>query len=94
MNSPQEEKCSQTTAPLAQGTQEMTNIGMISVQRSRTQTQEYILGAKIVPFDMFAKKSLALVNKSKAVVTPGFRRQTEFEPCTCQDQQFTYTAVT
>jgi hypothetical protein len=27
-------------------------------------------------------------------VTPGFRRQTEYEPCTCQDQQFTYTAVT
>jgi hypothetical protein len=28
------------------------------------------------------------------VVTPGFRRQTECEPCTCQDQQFTYTSVT
>jgi hypothetical protein len=28
------------------------------------------------------------------VVTPGFRRQTECEPCTCQDQLFTYTAVT
>jgi asparagine synthetase A len=27
-------------------------------------------------------------------VTPGFRRQTECEPCTCQDQQFTYTVVT
>jgi hypothetical protein len=27
-------------------------------------------------------------------VTPGFRRQTECEPCTCQDQQFTYTTVT
>ena len=27
-------------------------------------------------------------------VTPGFRRQTECEPCKCQDQQFTYTAVT
>jgi hypothetical protein len=27
-------------------------------------------------------------------VTPGFRRQTECEPCTCQDQLFTYTAVT
>jgi hypothetical protein len=51
----QEEKFSQTTAPLAQGTQEMTNIDMISVQQSRTQTQEYILGAKIVPSDMFAK---------------------------------------
>jgi hypothetical protein len=28
------------------------------------------------------------------IVTPGFRRQTECEPCTCQDEQFTYTAVT
>jgi hypothetical protein len=28
------------------------------------------------------------------IVTPGFRRQTECEPCTCQDQQFTYIAVT
>jgi hypothetical protein len=27
-------------------------------------------------------------------VTPGFRRQTECKLCTCQDQQFTYTAVT
>jgi hypothetical protein len=27
-------------------------------------------------------------------VTPGSRRQTECEPCTCQDQLFTYTAVT
>jgi hypothetical protein len=27
-------------------------------------------------------------------VTPGFRRQNECEPCMCQDQQFTYTAVT
>ena len=29
-----------------------------------------------------------------AHVTPGFRRQTECEPCTCQDQLFTYTSVT
>jgi hypothetical protein len=29
-----------------------------------------------------------------ATVTPGFKRQTECEPCTCQDQLFTYTAVT
>jgi hypothetical protein len=40
MNLPQEEKCSQTIAPLAQGTQEMTNIDMSLVQQSRTQTQE------------------------------------------------------
>jgi hypothetical protein len=30
----------------------------------------------------------------KRSVTPGFRRQTECEPCTCQDQLFTYTTVT
>jgi hypothetical protein len=29
-----------------------------------------------------------------AVSHPVFRRQTECEPCTCQDQLFTYTAVT
>jgi hypothetical protein len=27
-------------------------------------------------------------------VTPGFGRQTECEPCTCQDQKLTYTAIT
>jgi serine phosphatase RsbU (regulator of sigma subunit) len=27
-------------------------------------------------------------------VTLGFRRQTECEPCTCQDQKLTYTAIT
>jgi hypothetical protein len=27
-------------------------------------------------------------------VTPGFGRQTECEPCTCQDQKFTYTTIT
>jgi hypothetical protein len=31
---------------------------------------------------------------ARGYVTPGFRRQTECEPCTCQDQLFTYTAVT
>jgi hypothetical protein len=30
----------------------------------------------------------------KAGVTPGFRRQTECKPCTCQDQKFTYTTIT
>jgi hypothetical protein len=29
-----------------------------------------------------------------AYVTPGFRTQIEYEPCTCQDKQFTYTVVT
>jgi hypothetical protein len=29
-----------------------------------------------------------------AAVTPDFRRQTECEPCMCQDQQFMYTTVT
>jgi len=30
----------------------------------------------------------------KAIVTPGFGRQTECEPCTCQDQKLTYTTIT
>ena len=33
-------------------------------------------------------------SRPNIIVTPGFRRQTECEPCTCQDQLFTYTAVT
>jgi hypothetical protein len=37
---------------------------------------------------------IAQVKIDSAIVTPGFRRQTKCEPCTCQDQQFTYTAVT
>jgi hypothetical protein len=32
--------------------------------------------------------------QSTRVSHPVFRRQTECEPCTCQDQLFTYTAVT
>jgi hypothetical protein len=27
-------------------------------------------------------------------VSPGFRWQTECEPCTCQDQKYTYTVIT
>jgi hypothetical protein len=27
-------------------------------------------------------------------VTPGFGRQTECEPCTCQDQKLMYTVIT
>jgi hypothetical protein len=39
--------------------------------------------------------TLTRVTRNKVInVTPGFRRQTECEPCTCQDQQFTYTTVT
>jgi hypothetical protein len=30
---------------------------------------------------------------AKDDVTPGFGRQTECEPCTCQDKKLTYTAV-
>jgi hypothetical protein len=35
-----------------------------------------------------------IIEVDRLNVTPGFRRQTECEPCTCQDQQFTYTTVT
>ena len=33
-------------------------------------------------------------SKGRIGVTPGFGRQTECEPCTCQDQKLTYTAIT
>jgi hypothetical protein len=50
-------------------------------------------------FDRLSAELETALNESveahaRAAVTPGFRRQTECEPCTCQDQQFTYTAVT
>jgi hypothetical protein len=32
--------------------------------------------------------------RGSSSVTPGFRRQTECESCTCQDQKLTYTAIT
>jgi hypothetical protein len=40
------------------------------------------------------KKDPSNCPSGASAVTPGFRRQTECEPCTCQDQQFTYTTVT
>jgi hypothetical protein len=40
------------------------------------------------------KRRTLIEGEMKIIVTPGFRRQTECEPCTCQDQLFTYTAVT
>jgi ribonuclease HI len=40
------------------------------------------------------KQPSSLTQLIQPTVTPGFRRQTECKPCTCQDQQFTYTAVT
>jgi hypothetical protein len=42
----------------------------------------------------FYNESFRVALAKKEDVTPGFRRQTECEPCTCQDQLFTYTAVT
>jgi hypothetical protein len=31
---------------------------------------------------------------TRLAVTPGFGRQTECEPCTCQDEKLTYIAIT
>jgi hypothetical protein len=45
-------------------------------------------------FDEFSIRHIFRIENHRANVTPGFRRQTECEPCTCQDQLFTYTAVT
>jgi hypothetical protein len=47
------------------------------------------LGLRVRPFPEEVEALVASLG-----VTPGFRRQTECEPCTCQDQQFTYTIVT
>jgi hypothetical protein len=47
------------------------------------------LGLRVRPFPEEVEALVASLG-----VTPGFRRQTECEPCTCQDQQFTYTTVT
>jgi hypothetical protein len=49
-------------------------------------------GFKLYQMDM--KSAFLNGSIKEEVVTPGFRRQTECEPCTCQDQLFTYTAVT
>jgi hypothetical protein len=45
-------------------------------------------------YGAFGRAWLPLSLNAPATVTPGFRRQTECEPCTCQDQKFTYTAIT
>jgi hypothetical protein len=37
---------------------------------------------------------LPFLPKTGSGVTPGFGRQTECEPCMCQDQKLTYTAIT
>jgi hypothetical protein len=46
--------------------------------------------------DQLADTFMKSLDKSRfcMFVTPGFRRQTECEPCTCQDQLFTFTANT
>jgi hypothetical protein len=33
-------------------------------------------------------------SSSRGAVTPSFGRQTEYEPCTCQDQKLTYIVIT
>jgi hypothetical protein len=47
--------------------------------------------------EWLAKKVMVKKSNNKLmmyIVTPGFGRQTECEPCTCQDQKFTYTLIT
>jgi hypothetical protein len=46
------------------------------------------------PFMLLFEALCDDVHLCNCCVTPGFRRQTECEPCTCQDQQFMYTAIT
>jgi hypothetical protein len=49
------------------------------------------------PLPLYEPQLVALkatTSKEALPVKPGFRRQTECEPCTCHDQQFMYTSVT
>ena len=48
------------------------------------------------PLPLYEPQLVALkatTSKEALPVTPGFRRQTECEPCTCHDQQFTYLSL-
>jgi hypothetical protein len=51
-------------------------------------------GSLAVGHEQEGRVGLMAMLRTREGVTPGFRRQTECEPCTCQDQLFTYTAVT
>jgi hypothetical protein len=62
--------------------QQRPRLAVLPVDGRRTTTTTPLPGTDIIPDDRRTR------------VTPGFRRQTECEPCTCQDQLFTYTAVT
>jgi excinuclease UvrABC helicase subunit UvrB len=49
---------------------------------------KWIKKIKVLPLVEFIARL-----RQMTIATPGFRRQTECEPCTCQDQQFMYTTV-
>jgi hypothetical protein len=44
-------------------------------------------------YDMRGLRLAGRQRISAAAITPGFGRQTECEPCTCQDQKLTYIAI-
>jgi hypothetical protein len=46
------------------------------------------------PNDKAMVERIAIKSDDYTIVTPGFGTQTECEPCTCQDQNLTYTAIT
>jgi hypothetical protein len=46
------------------------------------------------PNDKAMAERIARKSAHYTIVTPGFGRQTECKPCTCQDQKLTYTAIT
>jgi seryl-tRNA synthetase len=73
------------------------NLDVCNVTISDLRDNNDILCAKIVELNS-CKPSTSTIEHvticTRCSVTPDFRRQTECEPCTCQDQLFTYTAVT
>jgi hypothetical protein len=70
-------------------------LGKFVSGRMMVKEARYVDDALNGPLPIYEPQHIALkATSSKEAVTPGFRRQTECGPCTCQDQQFTYTVVT
>jgi hypothetical protein len=66
---------------------------MILSTKSIGNTKE-TFGMKAQTMKTSGMKLLTTTILLTMIVTPGFGRQTECEPCTCQDQKLTYTAIT
>jgi hypothetical protein len=58
-----------------------------------TKVLRWLSNTKLWPYEkvIYVGYCLSIYRED---VTPGFRRQTECEPCMCQDQKLTFTAIT